>query len=173
MALRNPFKRNYPVLKHREDEVKTFLRNKLAGQAPTIADALELPPARLRSYYERDRVSRYFPAALVRPLFIATGCDREVADEFLLHGTEYTLRRVDDASGPAPSSKPATLSRAIVELGDMKGRIDKLYLEATSEHSDDGTRISPVENDDLRAALQALIERAENLRLELKRTRTT
>ncbi len=72
--------------KSEKREVTAFLYRILVAEAPakgyarTVAERMQVPYPTLSKYW----LGRRFPASLVRPLFLATGCSERVADFFLL-----------------------------------------------------------------------------------------
>jgi len=151
--------------KREKKEVTEFLYKLLVTEGPKgyarkVAERMEVPYPTLSKYWLGKR---RFPAALIKPLFLATSQDPRVADFFLLDGSDYQLDRRDDAD------PPTDLSRSILLLGKLGGTVNDLYLQATSPESEDGEQISPREAETLRAALQQLVIHAERLRVAFDR----
>jgi hypothetical protein len=147
-------------------DVSEFLYRLLVSDAPRgyargVAERMGIPYPTLAKYWLGKRG---FPASLVKPLFLATGEDRRVAEFFLLEGSNFRLERhtghgeIDD------------LGRAILSLGRFEARVAELYLEATAPASEDGERVSAREAERLRGAVQELIAHAESLRGALRRS---
>jgi hypothetical protein len=125
------------------------------GYANQIAERMQVPYPTLSKYWLGHR---RFPAALLKPLFIATDCDRRLGEFFLTNGTDYTLSR------STPATAPADPGRALVELHGLQGRLSELFLNATAPDSDAGSTVSATEAIQVRAALDTLIEHAQRLR---------
>lgn len=141
--------------------VAAFLYDVLVANSPRrdfakkVAERMDLPYPSLARYWQGRAV---FPAGLVRPLFLAMDCDRRVAEFFLLEGTDFCLERTDtDADHP-------DIARAVMHLNTLEGEISALYLEATHEESEGGTRISFSEARNLEQALRRLTRTSEELR---------
>jgi hypothetical protein len=143
--------------KPKKDEVAEFLYRILVGEAPrgyakTVAAKMGVPYPTLSKYWLGKR---RFPAMLVRPLYLATDCDRRVAEFFLPAAAER-------------AAEPVDLPRAVMLLGSLEARVAELYLGATTPESDAGAAISTREAEALRTAVQQLITHAERLRAALE-----
>lgn len=141
-------------------EVAEFLYSLLVADTPKgyarqVAESMGVPYPTLSKYWLGKQ---RFPAALVKPLFLATNEDARVAEFFLLGGTDYRLERRREA---APLDD---LSRATLLLGSLEAKISALYLDATSGDSEAGSRISRAERQRLVEATRRLIDHADKLR---------
>lgn len=148
----------------KKDEVAEFLYRILIGEAPRgyakqVAARMSVPYPTLSKYWLGKR---RFPAMLVRPLFLATGCDPRVAEFFLLADSGHRLERTSH------TAEPIELSRAVMLLGSLEAKVAELYLGATAPEGEAGERISAREAEALRTAVQALITHAEKLRAALR-----
>ena len=108
-------------------DVAAFLYGLLVADAPrgyarTIADRMGVPYPTLSKYWLGKR---RFPAALVRPLFLATDQDPRVAEFFVLDGSRYALTRRDD-----DPDDDLDLAHAVLTLSKLEGRVSALYLDA-------------------------------------------
>jgi hypothetical protein len=151
--------------RRKKEESAEFLYRLLVGEAPRgyarrVAERMGVPYPTLSKYWLGKR---RFPAALVRPLFLATDGDARVAEFFLLGGSGYRLAA---ATEPTPATD---LTRGVLVLASLEARIAELYLAATAEDSEAGSRISPSEAEALRAAVGQLVDHAERLRAALPR----
>lgn len=148
-------------------EISDFLYRLLVSESPRgyarqVAQKMGIPYPTLSKYWLGKR---RFPAALVKPLFLATDQDPRVAEFFVLGGSQYRLQRVADA-------RPVEdLSRAVMWLARLEARVNELYLEATTASSEAGVRLSDAEAEALREATLDLIAHAEQLRGALDRSR--
>jgi len=141
-------------------EVSEFLYRLLVAEAPRghaqgVASRMEVPYPTLSKYWLGHR---RFPAALLKPLFLATDQDPRVGEFFLTDGTDYALTR------RTPAAAPPDRARALVELQHLQGRLSALFLGATSPDSEAGPAVSPTEATALRGALDELITAAQRLR---------
>jgi transcriptional regulator with XRE-family HTH domain len=148
-------------------EISDFLYRLLVSESPRgyarqVAQRMGIPYPTLSKYWLGKR---RFPAALVKPLFLATDQDPRVAEFFLLGGSEYRLQRVADPQAVED------LSRAVMWLARLEARVNELYLEATTAGSEDGERLSRTEAEALRAATLDVIAHAEKLCGALDRSR--
>lgn len=114
--------------KSEKREVTAFLYRILVAEAPakgyarTVAERMQVPYPTLSKYW----LGRRFPASLVRPLFLATGCSERVADFFLLEGSGLRLARRQAAAG-----RP-DVGRAVATLTALAGRAAEIHLRATT-----------------------------------------
>lgn len=141
-------------------DVSEFLYRLLVAEAPRghaqqVAARMDVPYPTLSKYWLGHR---RFPAALLKPLFLATDQDRRLGEFFLTDGTDYALTR----RTPAPA--PADPARAVVELQRLQGQLSELFLRATAPDGEAGPEVSPDEAARLRGALDELIAAAERLR---------
>lgn len=141
-------------------DVSDFLYSLLVADAPRghaqqIAARMDVPYPTLSKYWLGHR---RFPAALLKPLFLATDQDRRLGEFFLTDGTDYDLTR--RTAEPAPAD-PA---RAVVELQRLQGRLSELFLTATAPDGEAGAAVSATEGARLRTALDELIAAAQRLR---------
>lgn len=141
-------------------EVSEFLYRLLVADAPrgtaqAVAARMEVPYPTLSKYWLGHR---RFPAALLKPLFVATEQDPRIGEFFLTDGTDYALVR------RTPQPAPADRARALMELHELQGRLASLFLAATRPDSDAGTAVSDGEAAALRGALDELIAAAQRLR---------
>jgi len=140
-------------------EISDFLYRLLVSESPRgyarqVAQKMGIPYPTLSKYWLGKR---RFPAALVKPLFLATDQDPRVAEFFLLGGSQFRLQRVAD-------ERPVEdLSRAVMWLARLEARVNELYLEATTEVSENGVQLSRTEAEALRAAALDVIAHAEKL----------
>jgi transcriptional regulator with XRE-family HTH domain len=140
-------------------EISEFLYRLLVSESPRgyarqVAQRMGIPYPTLSKYWLGKR---RFPASLVKPLFLATEQDPRVAEFFLLGGSDYRLQRLAD-------QRPLDdLSRGVMWLARLEARVNELYLEATTETSEAGKRLSRMEADALRSATLDLIAHAEKL----------
>lgn len=145
-------------------EVSEFLYRLLVADAPSkgfarqVADRMGVPYPTLSKYW-LGKVR--FPAALVAPLFIATGEDVRVAEFFLLRDTAYRLERKETAR------PTADVIKTVMTIADLAGQISGLYLKATAPESEDGHAISDGEATSLAEATRSLIRAGEELRAAL------
>jgi len=140
-------------------EISEFLYRLLVADSPRgyarqVAARMGVPYPTLSKYWLGKR---RFPAALVKPLFLATGQDQRVAEFFVLGGSDYRLQRTGDA---APLDD---LPRAVMWLARLEARVNELYLEATGADSEEGARLSGREAEALQTAARDLIAHAERL----------
>ena len=147
----------------KKTDVSEFLYKLLVGDAPRgyakqVADKMRVPYSTLSKYWLGKR---RFPAALVRPLFAATGEDARVAEFFVLAGSKHRLVRI------AEDEAPVDLPRAVMTLASLEAKVTDLYLRATAPDSEDGKRVSEREAEALRTAVHQLIVHAERLRAAL------
>jgi hypothetical protein len=141
-------------------DVSEFLYRLLVTEAPRgraaeVAERMDVPYPTLSKYWLGHR---RFPAALLKPLFLATGQDARIGEFFLTDGTDYTLTRRN------PEPAPRDPARSIVELQRLQGRLGEMFLDATAADSEQGPAISPKEAAELRARLDDLIAHAQRLR---------
>lgn len=146
----------------RFEQTQLFLYDIVGAQrhTPTYADAMGITPARLRSYWEKDR-TKHFPAIHLKALFRASDFDPRIANYFLLEDSPYRLEKVEDALDPGD------YNRALVILGMLQGRINELFLKAMAPDSEDGEAISTKESKELAEALDELIHQSKSLRATL------
>jgi len=150
-----------------KQEVTEFLYKLLITDAPRsgfareVAERMAVPYPTLSKYWTGKR---RFPAALVSPLFLATGEDARVAEFFLLKGSRHRLQRKEDA--------PVTLevAEAVMTVSELAGKISGLCRRASSPESEEGRRISKAEAAELALATRTLIDAAEELRAALAAT---
>ena len=146
---------------HKKTDVSEFLYRLLVTDAPKgyarqVAARMGVPYPTLSKYWQGKR---RFPAALVKPLFLAADQDMRIAEFFLLDGSEY---RLELAAQPALA--PQDLTRAVMTLASLEAKVTDLYLAATAPDGDAGADVSTGEAEALRAAVQQLIAHAERLR---------
>lgn len=144
-------------------EISEFLYKILVGEAPRgyarqVAVRMGVPYPTLSKYWLGKR---RFPASLVKPLFLATDQDVRVAEFFVLDGSNYRLQRREGS--PAPTD----LTREVLTLATLQGRVTDLFLAATAPGSEDDTAVSRAEAEALRLAVQQLVDHAERLRAAL------
>jgi hypothetical protein len=140
-------------------EISEFLYRLLVTEAPRgyagqVAQRMGVPYSTMAKYWLGKR---RFPAALVKPLFLAADQDPRIAEFFLLDGSAYRLEATEAA---AP---PDDLARAILVLGTLEADVAAAFLRATATDGEEGTRISRLEREELRNAVQRLILHAEKL----------
>jgi hypothetical protein len=143
-----------------KSDVTEFLYNLLIAEAPSkgyareVADRMGVPYPTLAKYWlGRQR----FPAALVGPLFRATGEDPRVAEFFLLRETGYRLERKQ------PLQSRLDVAQAVMTIADLGGRLSGIYLQVTSPGSDGGPAMTRREAEDLTQAARALTRATEEL----------
>ena len=152
-------------------DVTEFLYNLLVAEAPrkgyarTVAERMEVPYPTLSKYWLGKR---RFPAALVKPLFVATDYDPRVADFFLTGGSEYRLARREDAAGAGD------VGRAVIALARLQGTVSERYLEAIDSAAEKAaaagadSALAAAEAEKMAQAVRALIRQAEELRASLE-----
>jgi hypothetical protein len=147
-------------------KIAHFLYDILVARAPAkdyakrVAKKMGVPYPTLARYWQGRAA---FPAGLVSSLFLATDQDIRVAETVLLEGSDYRLERKD------ADPEDLDIPRAVMHLSSVKGEINRIYLSATSEESEDGGSISFAEARDLAAALRRLTQTAEELRVVIKK----
>lgn len=147
-------------------KIAHFLYDILVARAPSkdyakqVAKKMGVPYPTLARYWQGRAA---FPAGLVSSLFLATDQDIRVAETVLLEGSDYRLERKE------ADPEDLDIPRAVMHLSSVKGEINRIYLSATSEDSEDGGSISFAEARDLAAALRRLIQTAEELRVVIKK----
>jgi len=134
---------------------KLLVADSPRGHAQQIAARMDVPYPTLSKYWLGHR---RFPAALLKPLFLATDQDRRLGEFFLTEGTDYALTR------RTPEPAPADPARAVVELQRLQGRLSELFLTATASDGEAGPAVSAAEGAQLRTALDELIAAAQRLR---------
>jgi len=146
-------------------EISDFLYRLLVMEAPRgyarqVAERMGVPYPTLSKYWLGRR---RFPAALVKPLFLATDEDVRVAEFFLLGGSRQRLAPAEEA--PVPED----LTRAILALASLEARVAEQYLGATAPDSEEGAKLSSREAEGLSLAVQQLISHAQAVRAALER----
>jgi hypothetical protein len=141
--------------------VAEFLYDLLVARAPTndyakrVAERMNVPYPSLARYWQGKAV---FPAGLVRSLFLATDQDMRVAEFFLLDGCDYRLERLGG------QTVDNDFARALMSISQLEGEVSGIYLSATQEESEAGSKISFSEARMLEQALRKLTRIVEDLR---------
>ena len=147
-------------------QVAEFLYDLLVARAPSndyakrVAERMGVPYPSLARYWQGKAV---FPAGMVRSLFLATDQDMRVAEFFLLDGCDYRLERVGTRKAADD------FARALMAISQLEGEVSGIYLSATQEESEAGSKISLSEARLLEEALRKLTRIVEELRALIRK----